>query len=993
MRFIDKKIKILVMTAILIMATSVPAFSQYFSLGADPTNVKWREIKGEHYDVIYPEQNDSLARRYLYLFEAARDRNMAGAHIEPQHVPLILHPYDVRPKSTVAWAPKRVDIFTTPGYQPYYPQNWDQQIALHEGRHLTQMSHYLQGFYKVMSYIGGEQAIVIGVGLNPRGSALEGDAVMNETEFSNSGRGRSGDFLMYYRAAFHAQDFRRETDWRFGSYTRYAPDKQSYGYMLNYMGRYMSGNYYTSGDIMQQYCWWWWRILDVSRYAYRYATGMTQKEIWNNGQGLLYNWWEEDFAKRAPYSHVDTLTSERNRQYIEYTNTLPNGEGGAFATKNGKHQASHLVEIDSLGIEHYRKTFSPTTSKVVTDGTGHYYFSEIIPDPRWELKSFSILREYDKATNRYRNITRRTRYFNPMLSPDGKNLVAVENMPESGSDSKIVVVDKQTGKTLQTIAGPKGWHITEVAQYQDKYYALTIIDDGIGISRYCDGEWKIVVEPQPSLMRDFSITESGDLLFVSDLNGVNNAYLVKLHEGSDYELLQLTSAQFGTLRPTIVGDEMYFSDYEHRGYNPVKTPLDSLFYRPVTFQDKYVDRIIDSVARQSARMSPKWTEEQDSILLAQVDSLPSKKYNKLFHGFHIHSWLPLYANIDKIMALSLEDITTVASLGAMVMSQNELGTLESILGYSYRKGFHAGHLKLTYSGLYPVFETSLDVNERKRTFTTFDVDPGGSIEPGSYLPIKYTVDTTSAAAVDFKTRVYLPLNFSRSGWDVGVVPDVEYAISNDKVGTYGEPLRNSQSLMLKLVYYQLLAEPTARLTPRFGWGLNFNYMTSLGRHDNLGSLLYSNLYGYFPGINDVQGLKLSWSWQKQMHDYPYAYIKNLASCARGYDTPILTDFHKFTLDYSIPFYGCFDGLTTFFFYLQRVILIPFADLAINTSEIAISKKGQILEKGDIIQYSAGSKLMVDLHLFRFGFSLKFGLQYAYTGENRNTFKFVLSTGL
>ena len=397
------------------------------------------------------------------------------------------------------------------------------------------------------------------------------------------------------------------------------------------------------------------------------------------------------------------------------------------------------------------------------------------------------------------------------------------------------------------------------------------------------------------------------------------------------------------------------------------------------------------MSRQGARMAPQWTEQQDLKLKEQIDSLPSRRYSKLLHGFHLHSWAPVYADIDKIMALSLEDITTIAAPGAMLIFQNDLGTMSSFLGYSYSQGQHAGHAKITYSGLYPVFEIGFDFNNRRQTNTSYIATH--PLSPSNRMPVAYSIDTTTKPSMDLSVRAYIPFNLSRGGWNTGIIPDIEYTLSNDKISVYGDGLKNRQNILLNLRYYQLLSQPTARLTPLWGWGVSFNYAQSRGSHDNLGKLFYSNVYAYFPGFNEVQGFKFAWSWQKQLSDFPYAYIDNMVSPVRGYTESILTDFHKFSLDYAIPVYGAVDGFSTFFFYMQRLIFIPFADVAINNSPYAINTKGEYIELGKPLQYSFGTKFLVDLHLFRFGFGIKLGVQYAHTGEGGNSFKFLMSTGL
>lgn len=985
------------LTVILVTLTgmSVSSFAQYYTLGADPANIRWMQLDGDHYKIIYPQQADSLARRYMYLFESTRELNMSSAHITPSKIPIILHPYQVNSNASVAWAPRRVDVFTTPEATPLYAQNWDRSLALHEGRHVVQMTHFTKDFYKIISYLAGEQSIVLGIGLQPSSSLFEGDAVINETEFSKSGRGRSGDFLMYYRTAFHEGDFRDEPNWRFVSYNRYTPGKYNYGYVITAMARYNSGNYFTSGDIMQQQRWWFWRIFDVSHWSYRYASGLTQKQNWYKAAEVLSEKWEQDYRERAPYNHFDTLTAKRHpRHHINYTSVIPTLDGGALATKVSLQEPRHLIKIDTAGREHYLRPFSSTASRMVSDGKGNHYFSEIVPDPRWEIKSTSIIRKYDEKSKRITNLTSRTRFFNPTITADGSTLTAVEYMPFTGSNSNIVLIDAATGEVKSKISCPTGWQASEAVSSdpdgKGPLFAIIVKgEEGMEIMRYEQGQWSEVTGTQYSSLRDMSLLEDGRLMFISDLNGVSNVYRIDPSEKNP-KPEQATSARFGTTHPTVSGGKLYYSDYDHRGYNAVSTPLDSLFHKKADFDDRYVDLISDSIARQSARLAPKITSEQDSAFAAYADSIPAKRYSKLLHGIHIHSWAPLYVDINRAMSLSLEQIDKIAAPGVMVMSQNELGNLSAIAGYSYRKGFHAGHVNLNYSGLYPVFEVNFDFNDHERTNTWLDE----KFNPGpKELPVSYRVDTLSSPSMDLTAKAYIPFNLSRGGWNIGLIPNVEYHISNDRVSTYGRELRNSQSLLLNLRYYQMTNEPTARLMPRAGWGVDLNYASSIGRHNALGKLFYSNVYGYLPGFNDVQGWRLEWTMQKQMSDFPFAYLDNLADPVRGYDKAILTDYHKFSADYAIPIYGKIDGFHTFFFFLQRIILVPFADLAINNSDIAVNSKGELVEKGKPLQYSFGTKFMVDLHFFRFGFGVKLGVQYARTAEGKNSFKFVMSTGL
>ena len=114
-------------TLLLILLSAGAMHGQYYTVGNDPTRARWRMIQSENYKLIYPEETDSLARVYLYTLEKVRPRVMAGLDIDPDPIPVILHPYTTQSNGVVTWAPKRMDLFTSP--DPY-GSNPDPQCLL-----------------------------------------------------------------------------------------------------------------------------------------------------------------------------------------------------------------------------------------------------------------------------------------------------------------------------------------------------------------------------------------------------------------------------------------------------------------------------------------------------------------------------------------------------------------------------------------------------------------------------------------------------------------------------------------------------------------------------------------------------------------------------------------------------------------------------------------------------------------------------------------------
>lgn len=938
---------------------------QYYQLGADPSSAVWRTIGSDHFNIIYPEQIDSLARRYLFLFEKNRNLNNTGLKIETPVIPIVLHPWKVESNGTVVWAPKRTELYTTPPYANVYAQNWDEQLSVHEGRHIGQMAHYTKGIYRFLNAIGGEQTIAIGVGFYPSRSFLEGDAVANETDFSRAGRGRSADFLMYYRAAFDAGDFRKYDRWKYGSQIKYTPNRYAFGYFLMMAHRTRSGNYFTTGDIMDKQVEWWYDFFNVSRRSYKYATGYSNRQNFRYIVNVLDSTWKADAIEREPYTETVSLLKKHERYYTDYTDYIPT-ENGSLALKSGMEYSKYLVNIDTLGRPHNISPFSTSTSRLVYDGKNTVLFSECVPDPRWELRSYSIIRSYDVEKGKFRDVTSKTRFFNPSFTPSGKSAVAVEYKVEGGS--AIVEVDIESGEVLKRIDAPSGYQFTEASVANDTLYAVAVTPDGMGVFRLDNDGWKNVITEQSRAIRNFQADQDGKLRFVSDLCGVSDIYSYNSSNGS----LKLdVSAKFGTTTPYFRKDTVFFSNFTHMGYRPVSAVISEEKSSDASFDKPYVYELAEQMASQARENTVQMKPEEEYELKNRIDTLESRHYSKIGHMFNLHSWAPFYANIDRIMNLSFEHIYQLAAPGVTLISQNNLGTMVTTGGYAYHGGFHSGHINVNYSGLYPVIELAADYNDRKKTHTFIDSEKN------------YITDTLDRAAIDISANIYIPFNLSKGGWNSGFIPQIKFTYSNDTYsieGTSNNAL--NQSVLYSARYYRILSTPPAKLTPRWGFGIVTSLERATGADNFTGTIGYINLYGYLPGITRNQGIKLSISRQQQFQKNETCYLPNVASMPRGFSNRILRDYSKFTFDYSIPIYA-FEGACSFLGYLKRFNLTPFTDIAFDRT------KGT----QEPFLYSYGSIFTAKFHFLKFGWTFDMGVRYSRTSEDKNDFQIVFSSAL
>ncbi|MBP5332937.1 MAG: hypothetical protein J6Y66_02065, partial [Bacteroidales bacterium] len=141
-----------VLSAVLLLAATLSLNAQFYTNGADPSRLKWYSTETLHYKIIYPKGADSLARTYGLLLEQFREPMGHSIGITPGEgqrtkMPVVLHTHNVYSNGSVAWAPRRMDLYTVP--EPYGsdPTPWEVQLVSHEPRHQAQLQlGYEKGF-------------------------------------------------------------------------------------------------------------------------------------------------------------------------------------------------------------------------------------------------------------------------------------------------------------------------------------------------------------------------------------------------------------------------------------------------------------------------------------------------------------------------------------------------------------------------------------------------------------------------------------------------------------------------------------------------------------------------------------------------------------------------------------------------------------------------------------------------------------------------------
>ncbi len=958
--------------AALFLAVAVQSvcYAQFYTAGDDPGSVKWYKTETSSYRIIYPEGLDSLARIYggkleHYRKAVGRSSGFAPGEHTGGKLPVVLHAFNANSNGSVAWAPKRMDLFTSP--QPYAAEAmpWVDMLAIHEQRHSAQMQTGLSGTFRPFGWFLGEMFNGLVAGLWSWRWFLEGDAVVAETALSNSGRGRTADFMNYYMIAYDNGDFRDWSSWKFGSQRNYTPNYYTAGYLMIGGIRFLYGYRDVSIDYTHH----------ISRNIYdlyglntvvKKKTGRNLRTAYREIADTLNRIWQEEIEARKPFMASEPVVSLPSR-YTEYSQLEFAGDY-LYAIKSSMSMPSSLVRIDSYGKERNVIPFPENTSQLCyMQSSERFYWSESIPDIRWSQKVDSRIRYYDTMKRKRRSITGKGRLFSPCPSPD-ESMLCVSEYFDNGRTG-LAIIDAVDGRRIASIEAPDSVQIVESTWVGDTIYSTGISSGGYGIysigimpeaGKPVFGKWNNILAPQPVQIVNFSGNKEG-LNFVADRTGVQEYYHFSIESG---ELAQLTSTRYGADDFVYSPDRktLYYSAKRYGGNIIEKTPADSLTARKVCFSDIHRYRMADELSRQERELAGNKEERKGPETESTEDGTEEtgfstpERYRKFPHLLRIHSWAPFWFNIDNIMAFSGEQVYDFISLGATALSQNDLGTAVSQLGYSAHKDpynpaqwRHSGHFKFTYSGLYPVIELSADLNDR-----------GARVSGIAYQFSNYSTGYGNLRSRDYgkpyvsgKISMYIPFNLSRGGWYTGLVPRISYTITNDIFntgtstynsldGVEGGPFLMSrsegqnlvqQSLLGSVRFYRMRPVATSGIYPRWGLGAEAGAVFRPGLTRYYSPAAYVSLYGYLPGIIPQHGLYLKALYQTSLgRDYLFGTsivdirpqgLMNTAALT-SYIAGRSTNSLKVSASYGIPIYVGDVSLGSFM-YIKRLVVTPHID--------------------------------------------------------------------
>lgn len=955
------------------------------SLGLNPLSLKWSQIKTDKVRVVFPRNLEAQGQRVANIVHYLWDHSNESIGDKMMPITILLQNQTTNPNGFVAPGPLRSEFYMTPPQFLFNGvSNWLDVLAIHEYRHVKQFSNSRRGVSGVVKTLLGSWPWggVVGAAL-PRWY-FEGDAVVSETELSNTGRGRQPSFEMEYRSLILNDIKYGYEKASAGSLKDFVPDHYRLGYyMVNY-GRRKYGQEIWAG-VMQDAVKYKSIFYPFSRSLKRRA-GLTTSKMYKKVRAELDSIWKAQ-DKQIKYLPTKKINQKAKRTVINYEFPHYVGQDGSLIVqKRGYNEVRSYYRINPDGTEKLL-TLSGLNSSVnnsLSVNDGKLVWSEVRAHPRWGLKNYSVIKIYDLNTQRKKRITKKSKYFAPALSPNGSKIVTVET--NENLQHTLVILDS-TGKELKRIDNAENnfysfpnWvdeeNIVVVKQKTEQNQLQRINISSGQVTNLTPATSQIIAYPYAH----------GDYIFFSAAyTGIHNIFAVKKGESQIY---QVTSSKLGAFYPSVSadGNTLAMSEFSPKGYDVTTMPLkpeDWLPYQEATPIDNGFYNVI--------------SEQAGGSILNKVpeNKFPVKKYNKWTGIINPHS-----------LVLSVLH----PNYGVRLLSDNKFSTLsaEAFGFYNYNEETYSYGGTLRYSELYPVINASFRRNNRSRiigtssivndTTITFGINEQNWTEDrfsaGLEIPFNFS-GGASFRNITFNANFqHININFDNEDINVFQLDTLvgnaapSFARRNLDFATFEK--QNIQALEFRFRVNMQQQRALQHINPRFWFYLDLWYRGTVGTDVNSGNVFLGLFNLYLPGFAKNHSLYFNTAIQSENFYNAYKF-PNFFPYSRGYGSWFEDNAFRYGVNYTFPLFYPDLPLSSLLF-IKRIKANLFYDFTGLNSSL-IDRISAV--RGTRFMRSVGVELTFDIRAIRL-LEADLGFRWSYLLDadsfgitNPNKFDFLL----
>lgn len=852
-------------------------------IGAHPWGINWRCISTDTLRLIYPVEMEAQAFKMADLvhYESKRNGSTIGGKVPK--LKLIFQNQTVVPNGYVTLTPFRSEFFTMApqDMQLLGSMDWLTSLGIHEYRHSLQYYNQRRGAVRLMYWLSGENGWAMGSGILFPPWYFEGDAVYTETKLSNAGRGRTPSFFAPLWSMANEGKLYPYKKLRNGSYKDPLPDHYAYGYLMCSRINDRSGEE---------------SFIDVTKYTTRFhgllfpfssslkkVVGERPSAIYEQAFSGMATEWKSRKAQQATVEGV-SFTRKSGNEHRSYKSPVLTDANTVVAILSRLNEIKTIVEVDTrTGAEKELCKLGTTYSDRLHAAAGKVVWSEVVPDIRWQNRSYSVIKLYQLGDGKIRTFGSRSKLFSPSLSPDGSKIAAVRI--STAQQYEVVILSATDGTELATLPNSAGVSIATPA--------WSTGGDRIVFIGKKDSQLALFDQPvngsQPRMLVPFTYhvltnpaCSNGKVYFEGSFDGQDNIYAIDSNGGMPEKLTQTT---IGGYQPSMLDGKLVYSNYSISGSQLclIENP------KALATLDRYDEP-------RSLRL-PGGGRSASAGTFVLTDSVPTRswqasRYSPAAHLINVHSWGFLASG---------------KNYEAKVMSQDVLSKLNAEASWKYsdkdRSNSFAG--SIIWGGWYPYIGASFTkIMDRNPYGTTFN-------------PFKYDEQEIGAF-------VSVPFDLSRGYYSTKLQVTGGYSYHDIH---WTEPVAETRELHVYTVggqFSNLRHTALQQLNPRFGQVVTAEY-----KHAFAGSFKKELFRGgaqlFLPGVAKTHSLEVSGGLGWETNTDAYLFYDS-AILSRGYSLFPISKYSKASLSYSLPI--CYpDWGVNGIFFLKRIRLAGFYDYA------------------------------------------------------------------
>ena len=927
----------------------ISLFTSAQNLGGNPAALKWQQINTQSARVIFPKGLDSQASRINNIVQLLDSTTTHTIGNRQRKWNIVLLNQTTIPNAYVRLAPVISELNLMPGQDNFSNGSirGDDNLIIHENRHMQQFANFNSGLTKVFSFFLGQEGQLLANGITIPDYFFEGDAVWQETLVSAQGRGRMPFFYNGFRSL---QMGNKNYSWmklRSGSLIDYTPDHYELGYQLVAYGNEKYGTDFwqkVTADAVHFKGFFYSFNKAIEKYS-----GKTYPQF---GQDALNYFKTQTTPQDKAASELQYITPVKKNTVASYLFPVYINDDSILVTKKSYKQVNAFYLIVN------GKEEKISVKKIVIDdyfsyNNGRIVYASYQSDPRWGNRDYSNIQLLNLYTKEKKQLTFKTKYFSPVINKDGSEILAV-NVQVNGGNS-LHRIDGYTGKLIKQIPNPNNYFFTQ--------------------SAYLDGSSAIAAVRNPE----------GQMALVK----------VNLSNG---ETETVTPFSFNVVGfPFVKNDTVYYSAMDNN------TPSDKIF--AVTFQDKKIFRLTNNVngvyqpainskgnllfsafTADGSRLATigtaqiHWQSAENATVIAvknigTANALTSKgsgalykltytkntiiKYSKSFQLFNFHSWRPFVSDPE---------------YGYTFYSDNILSSFTNSLTYTYNRNdrSHKIGFDAIYAGWFPYLDLGTSASFNRRVDTAFGKTVqfnSAKINAGISIPLSFVGGTTSKY-VNFGGSYNVEQLYYRGiGKNVFTNKGINYASTFLSFSNVSQRARQQ-------------INPRWAQTVSFSYRDAFNYRNS---HKLVGSASL-----YFPGLFTNHSLVINGAFQKR-DTLPDLFSNNF-SYSRGYDALSQPTMYKVGVNYHLPLLYPDLGFGNIIFF-QRIRLNAFYDYT------SVSAKRNNGTTAWLKNRSTGGELYFDTKIWN-ALQATFGIRFSHLVDPnyrnqlvKNRWEFILPINL